>query len=97
MKVICKSVNGSKLICIKSSKGKIFSKQKFTNRIDWNELLKNKCYEVWKHTGNNPEMIMFNNAAFNEFKNEKISEVSLRSNKSGFLSYESIPVHVQLS
>lgn len=94
MEVICKSSNGVKLICLRSSKGKIFSKLKIETKIDWNELLKNKCYEVWSHTGKNPKRIIMNQAAYSEFEVEKVSEVSLRKKQSGLL-YESIPVIVK--
>lgn len=94
MEVICKSLNGAKFICLKNSKGKIFSKLKIESRTDWNELLKNKCYEVWSHTGNNPERIIMNKSAYSEFESEKVSEVSLRKKQSG-LFYESIPVVVK--
>lgn len=93
MEVICKS-NGIKLICLKSSSGKIFSKQKIVSIKDWNDLLKNKCYEVWSHTGKNPERIIMNQSAYSEFESEKVSEVSLRKKQSG-LFYESIPVVVK--
>lgn len=78
MEVICKSLNGVKFICLRNSKGKIFSKLKIETRTDWNELLKNKCYEVWSHTGKNPERIIMNKSAYSEFESEKVSEVSLR-------------------
>ena len=94
MEIICKSLNGVKLICLRSPKGKIFSKSKIEGRIDWNELLKNKCYEVWSHTGKNPERIIMNQSSYSEFKVEKVSEVSLRKKQSG-LFYESIPVVVK--
>lgn len=94
MEIICKSSNGVKFICLRNSKGKIFSKLKIETRIDWNELLKNKCYEVWSHTGKNPEMIIMNHAAYSEFEVEKVSEVSLKKKQSG-LFYESIPVIVE--
>lgn len=94
MEVICKSSNGVKLICLKTSKGKIFSKLKTENRVDWNELLKNKCYEVWSHAGKHPERIIMNQAAYYEFEAEKVSEVSLRKKQSG-LFYESIPVIIK--
>lgn len=94
MEVICKSLNGVKLICLKTQKGKIFSKLKIETRVDWNELLKNKCYEVWTHTGKNPERIIMNHAAYSEFEVEKVSEVSLRNTQSGSF-YESIPVVVK--
>lgn len=94
MEIICKSLNGVKFICLRSPKGKIFSKSKIEGRIDWNELLKNKCYEVWSHTGKNPERIIMNQSAYSEFESEKVSEVSLRKKQSG-LFYESIPVVVK--
>ena len=94
MEVICKSLNGAKFICLRSPKGKIFSKSKIETKIDWNELLKNKCYEVWSHAGKNPERIIMNQSAYSEFKVEKVSEVSLRKKQSG-LFYESIPVVVK--
>ena len=94
MEVICKSLNGVKLICLRSPKGKIFSKLKVETKIDWNELLKNKCYEVWSHTGNNPKRIIMNQSAYSEFESEKVSEVSLKKKQSG-LFYESIPVVVK--
>ena len=94
MEVICKSLNGIKLICLRSPKGKIFSKLKVETKIDWNELLKNKCYEVWFHTGKNPERIIMNQSAYSEFESEKVSEVSLKKKQSG-LFYESIPVVVK--
>lgn len=94
MEVICKSSNGVKFICLKTSKGKIFSKLKIETRVDWNELLKNKCYEVWSHTGKNLERIIMNHAAYSEFESEKVSEVSLKKKQSG-LFYESIPVVVK--
>ena len=94
MEVICKSLNGIKLICLRSPKGKIFSKLKVETKIDWNELLKNKCYEVWFHTGKNPERIIMNQSACFEFESEKVSEVSLKKKQFG-LFYESIPVVVK--
>ena len=94
MEVICKSLNGAKFICLRSPKGKIFSKSKIETKIDWNELLKNKCSEVWSHAGKNPERIIMNQSAYSEFKVEKVSEVSLRKKQSG-LFYESIPVVVK--
>ena len=94
MEVICKSLNGVKLICLRSPKGKIFSKLKIETRVDWNELLKNKCYEVWSHTGKNPKRIIMNQSAYSELECEKVSEVSLRKKQSG-LFYESIPVVVK--
>lgn len=94
MEVICKSMNGVKLICLKSSSGKIFSKQKIASIKDWNDLLKNKCYEVWRDTGKDPERIIMNHAAYSEFEVEKVSEVSLRATQSE-LFYESIPVVVK--
>lgn len=94
MEIICKSLNGVKLICLRSPKGKIFSKLKIETRVDWNELLKNKCYEVWSNTGKNPERIIMNQSAYFEFESEKVSEVSLRKKQSG-LFYESIPVVVK--
>ena len=94
MEVICKSLNGVKLICLRSPKGKIFSKLKIETRVDWNELLKNKCYEVWSNTGKNPERIIVNQSAYFEFESDKVSEVSLKKKQSG-LFYESIPVVVK--
>jgi hypothetical protein len=94
MEIICKSLNGVKLICLRSPKGKIFSKLKIETRIDWNELLKKKCYEVWLHTGKNPERIIVNQSAYSELQAEKVSEVSIKKNKPG-LFYESIPVVVK--
>ena len=94
MEVICKSLNGVKFICLRSQKGKIFNKLKIETRTDWNELLKNKCYEVWFHTCKNPERIIMNQSAYSEFESEKVSEVSLRKKQSG-LFYESIPVVVK--
>ena len=94
MEVICKSLNGVKFIYLRSPKGKIFSKSKIETRVDWNELLKNKCYEAWSHTGKNPERIIMNQSAYYEFEFEKVSEVSLRKKQSG-LFYESIPVVVK--
>lgn len=94
MEVICKSLNGVKFICLRNSKGKIFSKLKIESRTDWNELLKNKCYEVWSHAGKNPERIIMNQSAYSELECEKVSEVSLRKKQSG-LFYESITVVVK--
>ena len=94
MEVICKSTNEIKFICLRNSKGKLFSKLKIETRVDWNELLKNKCYEVWYHTGKNPERIIMNQSAYSELECEKVSEVSLRKKQSG-LFYESIPVVVK--
>ena len=94
MEVICKSLNGVKLICLRSPKGKIFSKLKIETRVDWNELLKNKCYEVWSHTDKNPKRIIMNQLAYSEFESEKVSEVSLRKKQSE-LFYESIPVVIK--
>ena len=94
MEIICKSLNGVKLILVRSPKGRIFSKLKMETRVDWNEILKNKCYEVWSHTGKNPERIIMNKSAHSEFESEKVSEVSLRKKQSG-LFYESIPVVVK--
>lgn len=94
MEVICKSMNGVKLICLKSSSGKIFSKQKIASIKDWNDLLKNKCYEVWRDTGKDPERIVMNKSAYSEFESEKVSEVSLSKKRSGIF-YESIPVVVK--
>lgn len=94
MEVICKSMNGVKLICLKSSSGKIFSKQKIVSIKDWNDLLKNKCYEAWHDTGKNPDRIVMNKSAYSEFESEKVSEVSLSKKRSGIF-YESIPVVVK--
>ena len=94
MEIICKSLNGVKLICLRSPKGKIFSKLKIETRVDWNELLKNKCYEVWSHTDKNPKRIIMNKSAYSEFESEKVSDVSLKKKQSG-LFYESIPLVVK--